>query len=293
MSKVEIFHNIAPNGAGFFGFNSVLIEGGGKRDAATDDERHPLVKVYEYQTEGPERPSYADDLRICEGAFAMFNNGSGQEDGRYFGRRLRSLSTGDVVVVDGQAYSCESAGWKERDRAELAIVDDYPFPDAAPRDGAHRIITVPWVEVPFDNRGRRQTFAFRTLMAAVPEAFDQPPGNALPISAAFVPALRLWYDGGQQVELVELARQWWAEHKDHGPVHLIGVGDVPGVPARELAVGDALMWNYGATYVVDEIRDVSPQYIQIIEHPSGKPVAQTPRRLKKDRLVARVARAGE
>ena len=76
-------------------------------------------------------------------------------------------------------------------------------------------------------------------------------------------------------------------------VHLIGVGDMPGTPAGELAIGDRLMWNYGSVYVVTEIREASPQFIEITEEgPQPHKVEGYSRRLKKDRLVVR-AKPGE
>lgn len=116
MTKVEIFHNVHADS--FFGLNAVL-EPGGKREAVCDEELHPLVKVFEY-----ELPDAGDDMAVAEDAFARFNDGSGREDAAYFARRLRSLSTGDVVKVDGQAYSCQSAGWAARCDAELNVITD-------------------------------------------------------------------------------------------------------------------------------------------------------------------------
>lgn len=134
--KAEVYHNISRDA--YFGLNTVFRPNvdpkNAKREAATDEERHPLVKVFEYVT-------YLDfDLNVCERAFAAFNNGSNREDQRYFGRRLRSLSVGDVITIDGEPYSCENAGFKERDRSELRIVTDF---DPQSMYG-NQAITVPW-----------------------------------------------------------------------------------------------------------------------------------------------------
>lgn len=70
-------------------------------------------------------------------------------------------------------------------------------------------------------------------------------------------------------------------------IHLIGVGRVRAVEASELKPGDRLMWNYGSIYTVMSIEDVSPKFLAIIERDkNGKQWG--PRRLRKDRLVARV-----
>lgn len=72
-------------------------------------------------------------------------------------------------------------------------------------------------------------------------------------------------------------------------VHLQFVGDLPGTPAAELAVGDHLMWNGGAVYVITGLREASPKFIEITERDARKPDSQEyTRRLKKDRLVARL-----
>jgi hypothetical protein len=74
-----------------------------------------------------------------------------------------------------------------------------------------------------------------------------------------------------------------------GHVHLQSVGHVPGVPAAELGPGDRLMWNGGGTSTVVSVRGVSAQFIEIMEAVQrGGETEQTPRRLKKTRLVARV-----
>jgi hypothetical protein len=76
-----------------------------------------------------------------------------------------------------------------------------------------------------------------------------------------------------------------------GHVHLQFVGDVPGVPAAELGPGDRLMWNGGGTSTVVSVRDASRHYVEILEawpNTATGETEQTPRRLKKTRLVARV-----
>lgn len=117
---VEVYHNQSRDG--FFGLNAVFADGG-KRQALTDDERHPLVKVFEYDTEFQPGPNGA--LYVCERAFEEFNIGEGELAQAYRANRLRSLSVGDVLIlgagIDPVAYSCESCGWAERNPAELNI----------------------------------------------------------------------------------------------------------------------------------------------------------------------------
>jgi hypothetical protein len=136
--KVSVYHNISRDS--FFGLNTVFRKEGSdtKRPAETEEERHPLVKVFEHVT-------YLDyDLNVCERAFAAFNNGSGREDPRYFARRLRSLSVGDVVVIDCKLgrvpFSCEPVGFKPRTSDEMRIKADY---DPVAVFG-EAIVTVPW-----------------------------------------------------------------------------------------------------------------------------------------------------
>lgn len=69
-------------------------------------------------------------------------------------------------------------------------------------------------------------------------------------------------------------------------VHLQYVGDVPGVEASELSAGDRLMWNFGMVSTVVSVEDASPKFIRIVER--AKDGQDYTRRLKKDRLVARV-----
>ena len=90
----------------------------------------------------------ADPYVLLEQAWEAFNGGSGHENPAYFGRKLRSLCKGDVVLIDGQAYSCQSVGWEpvHRDdlrflcaaQAEQAIRDRY---EIGPRE--ELTVTVP------------------------------------------------------------------------------------------------------------------------------------------------------
>ncbi len=60
----------------------------------------------------------ADDHAILEHAFERFNIGDPATDeivGLYRDAGHRSLSVGDVVVIDGRAYTCASCGWDRID----------------------------------------------------------------------------------------------------------------------------------------------------------------------------------
>lgn len=46
-------------------------------------------------------------MQICEACFAMF------QDISRFGIRMRSMSVGDVVIVDERAYKCADTGFEE------------------------------------------------------------------------------------------------------------------------------------------------------------------------------------
>ena len=82
------------------------------------------------------------------------------------------------------------------------------------------------------------------------------------------------------------------QRRERGLVHLQFIGDLPGTPSSELAVGDHLMWNGGAIYVITGIREASPKFIEITERNARKPGSQDyTRRLKKDRLVVRLTEA--
>lgn len=122
MAKIEVFHNV--NRDASFGLNTVFDvtmfpEGDGKRLAETPDERHELVKVFEY--EEPTGATY-DSTVLLEAAFYTFNVGSDERAAQYRERCLRSLSVGDVVKIDGSAYSCESVGWDPAHSDDLRVV---------------------------------------------------------------------------------------------------------------------------------------------------------------------------
>jgi hypothetical protein len=53
------------------------------------------------------------DSKILEHIFACFNAGSGQECKTFKEARVRSMSVGDFVCINGQWYQCLNTGWEE------------------------------------------------------------------------------------------------------------------------------------------------------------------------------------
>jgi hypothetical protein len=103
MTKVHVFHNTSDYAS--FGLN----EG--------PNPHHGLVWVFEYDT--PE----AGDPAVLNSAFEVFNIGEDELAASYRARRLRSLSVGDVLVIDAaRAYSCEKVGWEPRKMTELFVL---------------------------------------------------------------------------------------------------------------------------------------------------------------------------
>lgn len=47
-----------------------------------------------------------------EDVFAMFNHGSGRECLQFVQARIRSLSVGDFVQIDGNWWQCKSISWE-------------------------------------------------------------------------------------------------------------------------------------------------------------------------------------
>ena len=80
-------------------------------------------------------------------------------------------------------------------------------------------------------------------------------------------------EGGRTVSYSSnIAQAYDRRHRrEQQLVHLIEVGDMPGTPAVDLAVGDRLMWNYGAVYKVLSVRAVSPKFMEIRERAEDKP----------------------
>lgn len=65
--------------------------------------------------------SLDEDLTVCERAFEWFNVGENAYAKEYRAKGNRSLSVGDVVVVDGRAYAVDSFGWNKLDAFEPVL----------------------------------------------------------------------------------------------------------------------------------------------------------------------------
>jgi hypothetical protein len=64
-----------------------------------------------YRSGWDESDGDAADLAVCNEAFEWFNVGENDVATRYRAAGNRSLSVGDVVVIDGRAYGCGRVGW--------------------------------------------------------------------------------------------------------------------------------------------------------------------------------------
>lgn len=100
---VEVFHNISPNPMRFLN---------GYEDGDL------LVHVCDYTS------TETDVQRALEQTFMALNIGDEAGDMQaitYRQRKNRSLSVGDVCVVNGQAYKCVTIGWKPTQIANTQV----------------------------------------------------------------------------------------------------------------------------------------------------------------------------
>lgn len=138
--KVTVYHNLSWDASS--GLNTVCEVWPGAQPGSpaqkrqgTGAERHGLVKVFEFGY-GLSDPG-KDDFTVCEDLFWEFNVADDPlfTDGvshpvaqAYRARKLRSLSTGDVIRIGNRQgdrfYSVGSAGFTSRQPGELRIVDD-------------------------------------------------------------------------------------------------------------------------------------------------------------------------
>lgn len=72
---------------------------------------------------------------------------------------------------------------------------------------------------------------------------------------------------------------------DPNAMRLQSVGWVVGTPAQEIKQGDALLWNFGIIYIVNEVSNETNRFIEINTSPLDKPINRYNQRLRKDRLV--------
>jgi hypothetical protein len=98
---VTIWHNVALDGQGR---HLAMLDGYQPRD--------PVVAVFTYQTD-PGRPAE----QIADEAFDTFNDHPRDPDGAdlacaYYGRRLRSLSVGDLVAAGDELLAVAPHGWE-------------------------------------------------------------------------------------------------------------------------------------------------------------------------------------
>ena len=67
-------------------------------------------------------------------------------------------------------------------------------------------------------------------------------------------------------------------------IHLQGIGEKPAKPAREIKIGDVLIWNFGEKSIVKSITETkSGKSVNLMEDDNGKIYK---RRLSKNTLVA-------
>jgi len=95
-------------------WHNVAVDDQGRHTAVLDGYQpgDPMVRVFTYQA----GPAGRDPEQIAEEAFAICNGHPADTAGeelsrRYYGRELRSLSKGDVVVIGEVALAVASAGW--------------------------------------------------------------------------------------------------------------------------------------------------------------------------------------
>lgn len=99
---------------------------------------HVLLRVFSFTLDGGGHPH--DDQHVLGNLWHLFNVGDDPEWGEpaplavsYRRKRLRSLSVGDVVELDGRAYCCANVGWQR-------LADDQPATPAQVREHTQKYI---------------------------------------------------------------------------------------------------------------------------------------------------------
>lgn len=112
---INIFHNVAQDGSGR---PLGMLDG--------YDHTHPLVLVAQVRL-----LEAGNDLDTAEDMFRLFNVGDDPAFGTpdptavaYRARQNRSLSTGDVVEIDGRAYAVARSGYTQVEQP-LSIIHSY------------------------------------------------------------------------------------------------------------------------------------------------------------------------
>ena len=103
----------------------------------------PMVRVFTYQT----LPGSRTPEEIADHAFAVFNGHPFDDEGerlagQYYGRRLRSISKGDIVSAGEIALAVAGAGWTPVRGGLTEVRTDehgtHPLPPVSPcKERAH------------------------------------------------------------------------------------------------------------------------------------------------------------
>ena len=98
--NVSIMHNVTLDEHGHP--TKGMLDGWGPNDT--------LECVFTFSLDTDKKP-----ISILEMIFAEFNVGEGLLATAYRAKDLRSLSVGDVVIINGVSYACQRFGWKRTD----------------------------------------------------------------------------------------------------------------------------------------------------------------------------------
>jgi hypothetical protein len=129
---VTIWHNVR---ADTHGRHLAMLDGYAPGD--------PMVRVFTYQT----LPGSRTPEEIADHAFAVFNGHPFDDEGerlagQYYGRRLRSISKGDIVSAGEIALAVAGAGWTPVRGGLTEVRTDehgtHPLPPVSPcKERAH------------------------------------------------------------------------------------------------------------------------------------------------------------
>lgn len=76
--------------------------------------------------------------------------------------------------------------------------------------------------------------------------------------------------------------------KKLGSIHLQGIGRYPAIPAKDLKVGDTIVYNNGGTTIIRSKRKISDKTIEVVVESQGRSDKGKlyTRQYRTDRLVA-------